>query len=232
MKRSTTRLTAAFGASLTAALCTTALRAQDAQDAPPPASVVAPGTATVGQPAPDFTLRSVQGAEHSLGALRGKVVVLEWIAPDCAMCAKYHSQARHPVVPDLVREWAGEGVAFLAIASGKAAEPDQLRDVLDDWGLSRVPVLLDPDTRVARAYGAKATPHAFVIDQGGVLRYAGAIDDDTSVDDVGGREYLADAIEAVTKGEAPSPAQTVPHGGPIAEPRDGHGTGRELPPTH
>jgi peroxiredoxin len=229
MKRSTTWLSATLGASL----LTGAVLAQDGPtQEPPPAAVVAPGTATIGQPAPDFTLRSVQGAEHSLAALRGKVVVLEWIAPDCAMCAKYHSQAKHPVVPDLVKEYAGEDVAFLAIASGKAAEPDQLRELLADWGLTRVPVLLDPDTNVARAYGARATPHAFVIDEGGVLRYSGAIDDDTSIDDVGGQEYLADAIEAVSKGEAPSPAQTVPHGGPIAEPRDGRGTGRELPPTH
>lgn len=231
MKRSTTWLSATLGASL--ALLGSAVLAQDSPtQEPPPAAVVAPGTATIGQPAPDFTLRSVQGAEHSLAALRGKVVVLEWIAPDCAMCAKYHSQAKHPVVPDLVKEYAGEDVAFLAIASGKAAEPDQLRELLADWGLTRVPVLLDPDTNVARAYGARATPHAFVIDEGGVLRYSGAIDDDTSIDGVGGQEYLADAIEAVSKGEAPSPAQTVPRGGPIAEPRDGRGTGRELPPTH
>lgn len=227
------RLTALLGASLGAllgGLSPGALLAQDAPEQPPPAAVVAPGTATIGQPAPDFTLRSVQGAEHSLAALRGKVVVLEWIAPDCAMCAKYH--AKHSVVPDLVREYADEDVAFLAIASGKAAEPDQLRELLADWGLTRVPVLLDPDTNVARAYGAKATPHAFVIDKGGVLRYSGAIDGDASVDDVGGEEYLADALEAVTEGEAPTPAQTVPHGGPIAAPRDGRGTGRELPPTH
>ncbi len=229
MKRSTTWLSATLGASL----LTGAVLAQDGPaPEPPPAAVVAPGTATIGQPAPDFTLRSVQGEEHSLAALRGKVVVLEWIAPDCAMCAKYHSQAKHTVVPDLVKEYAGQDVAFLAIASGKAAEPDQLREVLADWGLTRLPVLLDPDTNVARAYGAKATPHAFVIDKGGVLRYSGAIDDDTSVDDVGGHAYLADAIEAVTEGEAPAPAQTVPHGGPIAAPRDGRGTGRELPPTH
>lgn len=171
-----------------------------------------PRAPRIGAPAPDLDLLDLQGVRHELSTYRGKVVVLEWIAPDCPYVAKHH--ALHSTVPDLVAKFSDRQVVWLAVASGAAADPAALAARLEGWRLT-YPVLLDPDGRVAAAYRAHATPHVFVIDADGVLRYTGAIDDDWSHDRLGPTNYLDLALSTVLAGQRLERTVTVPYGCPV-----------------
>ncbi len=136
--------------------------------------------AQVGAAAPDFTLSDVNGVSHRLSDYTGKgrTVVLEWFNPDCPVTRSYHEPKND--MDALARAWADKGVTWLAINSGapgkQGAGLDRNRRAVEEFGVS-FPVLLDEDGSVGRAYEASTTPHMFVIDAQGVLRYAGAIDD-------------------------------------------------------
>lgn len=171
-----------------------------------------PPAARIGAAAPELELSDLGGVVHRLSAHRGKVVVLEWIAPDCPYVAKHH--AAHRTVPDLVEKFRDRGVVWLAIASGAAADRDALAARVEAWGLP-FPVLLDPEGQVAAAYRAHATPHVFVIDAEGLLRYSGAIDDDWSHDRLGQVNYLDEALTTVLAGQRLERTVTVPYGCPI-----------------
>lgn len=134
--------------------------------------------AAVGAPAPDFTLTDTEGQSTSLSSLRGKTVVLEWFNADCPFVKYAHGKAG-PLrnQPDRV---VSDKVVWLAInssARGKQGSGmERNRKAREDYQMS-YPVLLDPDGTVGRLYGAKTTPHLFVIDPAGVLSYAGGLDD-------------------------------------------------------
>ncbi len=132
--------------------------------------------ASVGESAPEFSLRDTEGNTHALRELRGKTVVLEWFNPDCPFVKSAHTQG--PLV-DLAKRVADDKLVWLAINSnapgkqghGAARNADARRD----FGLLH-PVLLDENGDVGRAYGATKTPHMFVIDARGVLVYRGGLD--------------------------------------------------------
>ena len=167
--------------------------------------------ATVGEPAPGFTLPDLDGEEHSLSEHRGQVVVLEWINPNCPFSLRH---AREKTMIEL----ADRDVVFLAINS---TNPDS-RDFLEpseheaynrEHGID-YPVLYDRSGDVGRAYDAKTTPHMYVIDEDGTLVYQGAIDDDPP-----GRRsaseranYVMAALESHAAGNQPDPASTKPYG--------------------
>lgn len=171
-----------------------------------------PARARIGAEAPTFVLPALDGQAHSLAAHRGKMVVLEWISPDCPYVAKHHE--RNPTVRDLLDKFRSRGVVWLAVASREAADPSRLAARAEAWGLT-FPVLLDPDGVVADAYNAHATPHVFVIDPAGVLRYSGAIDDNWSADTVGATNYVEIALSTLLAGERLERTVTVPYGCPI-----------------
>ncbi len=172
-----------------------------------------PPAARIGAAAPELELKDLTGVTHRLSTHRGKHVVLEWIAPDCPYVAKHH--AVHPTVPGLVQKFRERDVVWLAIASGAAAaDPAALSARVEAWHLD-YPVLLDPDGRVATAYKAHATPHVFVIDPQGLLRYSGAIDDDWSHDRLGKTNYLDLALSTLLSGRRLERTVTVPYGCPI-----------------
>ena len=165
---------------------------------------------TVGQAAPEFTLRDLDGNEVSLAAQRGKTVVLEWMNPNCPFSLRHSKQKtmqstaeKHP------------GVVWLAVNSTNPTHRDHLEPAaykafLAEHGI-RYPVLDDGAGEVGRAYGAKTTPHMYVIDAGGKLAYAGAIDDDPRG---GGAKvnYVDAALTALAAGGAAEPASTRPYG--------------------
>jgi peroxiredoxin len=139
-------------------------------------AAAAPTGADIGKPAPDFTLRDLDGHDVHLTDLRGKVVVLEWFNPKCPYVNMAHT--RGPLKDAAERHKAG-GVVWLGIdssAPGKQGhDPQDIRDGIKRFAMS-YPVLVDESGTVGRAYGATNTPHMFVIDKGGILVYAGAID--------------------------------------------------------
>lgn len=167
-----------------------------------------PAKAEVGQAAPDFKLVDVEGKEHALADLKGKVVVLEWFNPDCPYVKKHH--ATHKTMQETAAKLAEKGVVWLAINSGaegkQGAGPERNKRAKDEYKVA-YPILLDMDGKVGRAYGAKATPTMVVIDAEGKLAYMGAIDDDASPKQRGAKNYVALAVEALLEGK------------PVAEPK-------------
>ncbi len=161
-----------------------------------------PDSAAVGQPAPDFTLSSIDGGSVSLSQFQGKVVVLEWFNPDCPFVR--YAYDKGPMA-GLAAQWGEQGVVWLAInssAPGKQGHGvDRNREASSDWALAH-PLLLDEDGQVGKTYGATATPQLFVIDPAGTLVYSGALDDQPLGRGAESKrtDYLGAALEAVTSG--------------------------------
>ncbi|HEV8244900.1 MAG TPA: thioredoxin family protein, partial [Polyangiaceae bacterium] len=134
------------------------------------------GPAQVGQAAPDFELPGIDSEHVRLSQYRGKTVVLEWFNPDCPFVRLSHTKGS---LVGLAARHQKEGVVWLAInsaAPGKQGHDlERNRQVRQEYQLSH-PILLDETGRVGKAYGAKHTPHLFVIDAQGTLVYAGAVD--------------------------------------------------------
>jgi peroxiredoxin len=149
------------------------------------AALAAGGAATaqgagpvIGQPAPNFSSPDADGKTRSLSQYRGKTVVLEWTNHDCPYVKKHYSGSMQA----LQREATRDGVVWLSIVSsapGQQGHIDgkQAKQLTASRGASPTAVLLDPTGSVGRLYGAKTTPHMFVINPQGRLVYAGGIDD-------------------------------------------------------
>ena len=173
------------------------------------AATVAQATATVGQPAPGFTLKDQDGAEVDLAKLRGKIVVLEWTNPDCPF-AQRHAEAK--TMSTLADRYRGKGVVWLGVDSTSYLDAARDRAWRSEHELP-YPVLDDHKGTVGTAYGAKTTPHMFVIDGSGTVVYAGAIDDDATGDKgKQARNYVAEALDEVTAGQPVKLAETKPYG--------------------
>lgn len=167
----------------------------------------------VGSTAPGFTLTGVDGKSHSLADLKGKVVVLEWANPNCPFSDRH---AREKTMTELSKQH-GE-VVWLGINStnrnsGDFEAPAAYRDYIQKNGIT-YPILYDETGTVGHAYGAKTTPHMFIIDATGKIAYNGAIDDDPS-----GRRakaertnFVGNGLQAEEGGSKPSPAATKPYG--------------------
>jgi len=172
------------------------------------------GPAKINNPAPDFTLTDTTGKQVSLNEYtkQGKVVVLEWFNPDCPVAKGYHTG--NDAMGATANAYAGKNVAWLAINSGapgmQGAGKDRNAKAITEYNI-KYPVLLDETGKVGRMYGAKTTPHMFVIDKNGVLRYAGAIDDG-SANQPGQTNYVKQALDQIIAGQPVSKAETQAFG--------------------
>jgi peroxiredoxin len=134
--------------------------------------------ASVGQPAPAFTAQDVTGRTVSLADFKGKPVVLEWVNPGCPFVRKHYDSAN---MQGTQKEALAKGAVWLAINSTATDSRDYLSPAaMAQWmrqqGAAATATLMDTDGRIGRAYGARVTPHMYVIDAQGMLAYAGAID--------------------------------------------------------
>ena len=173
------------------------------------AVAVAQAAITVGQPAPGFTLKDQDGAEVDLAKLHGKIVVLEWTNPDCPF-AQRHAEAK--TMSTLADRYRGKGVVWLGVDSTSYLDATRDRTWRSEHKLP-YPVLDDHKGTVGTAYGAKTTPHMFVIDGTGTVVYEGAIDDDATGDKgKQARNYVAEALDEVTAGQPVKLAETKPYG--------------------
>jgi peroxiredoxin len=135
--------------------------------------------ATVGQAAPDFSAPDLAGKAVKLSDFRGKFVVLEWTNPECPYVRRHYDSGN---MPSLQKELAAKGVVWLAVnssspESGEFTPPEGMTKWVAAKGAAPTAVLIDKDGKVGRLYGARTTPHMYVIDPQGKLVYAGAIDD-------------------------------------------------------
>lgn len=165
----------------------------------------------VGDAAPSFSLPDLRGEMHSLEDYRGKVVVLEWINPNCPFSARHAGSgtmtglAKHH--PDVV--WLG--VNSTAKGHQDHLTPREHLAYNAKHGIE-YPVLVDESGAVGHDYAAKTTPHMIVIDEEGTVIYDGAIDDDPYGRADAPDNYVADALAAHAAGRAPDPATTKPYG--------------------
>jgi peroxiredoxin len=170
----------------------------------------------VGSPAPDFTLTSVDGKKVNLSEYKGKVVVLEWFNPGCPFVQK-HYKPHH--MQDLQAQYTAKGVVWLSINSTNPShqdyrEPAKALQQAKDMGLNSTALLPDPDGSVGKNYGAKATPHMFIVDANGNVAYEGAIDDTPSPnsDPAKAKNYVQQALDEILAGKPVSTPSTKQYG--------------------
>jgi hypothetical protein len=181
------------------------------------------GDLTIGQPAPNFTAVDSKGVSHSLSEYRGKPVVLEWTNADCPFTRKHYSSGNMQSVQALARR---DGVVWLSVISsapGKQGYVDGAgADALTQKrGAAPAAVLLDPTGAVAHLYHAKTTPHMYVIDRDGTLKYMGGMDSlaTTDVSDIAAAEpYPKEAMLAVVDNKPVPHPVTKPYGCSIKYP--------------
>ena len=139
---------------------------------------LAQASATVGQRAPDFTLQDTAGQPVRLSDYKGKTVVLEWTNPGCPFVRKHYDSGNMPATQ---KDAIDHAVVWLSINSTAKASGDYLQPAaLAHWLHERkgvaTAVLMDEEGTVGQAYGARTTPHMFIVNPEGTLVYAGAID--------------------------------------------------------
>lgn len=184
------------------------------------AAAAASGTAaaqvTVGQAAPAFTAVDTAGKTVSLDSYKGKYVVLEWVNPDCPFVKKHYNSGN---IPATQKHAASKDVVWLSVStSAKGAKDPNIAATLNGWAketkASATAIVLD-DGKIGHAYGARTTPHLYLIDPAGKVVYAGAIDSKASAnaaDIPGSTNYIVQAIDEVKAGKAVSKPVTQPYG--------------------
>jgi peroxiredoxin len=171
----------------------------------------------IGQLAPDFSVQDSKGDSLHLSQYRGKTVVLEWTNAECPYTRKHYSSGNMQSVQQLAQQ---NGIVWLTIVSSAPGKQGYVNgSEADALTASRhaapTAVLLDPNGTMAHLYNAKTTPHMFVIDKNGALRYMGGIDSiaTADIDDIAHAEpYLKEAMLAVAQGERPPHSVTKPYG--------------------
>jgi peroxiredoxin len=166
----------------------------------------------IGKPAPAFTLPTADGKSVSLSDFKGKTVVIEWFSPYCpwsglASDNSYWSTGQAKKTIEAIRAADAEAV-YLCINSTKDGYDSKDtatngKDSLAAVQGSPVPMLMDPAGDVGRAYGAKTTPHVFIVDAAGNIAYIGA-----PVSKDGKTMHAVEAVKALKAGSKPSPAET------------------------
>jgi peroxiredoxin len=175
------------------------------------------GVVKIGSPAPLFALKDLAGKERALAEFKGKVVVLEWFNHGCPFVIKHYGSGN---MQKHQKAYTGKGVVWLSICSSSAGKqgndtPEGHAKTAKDKGTASTAILLDDSGEVGRLYGAKTTPHMFVIDAEGNLRYMGAIDSIASAkaaDIEKAENYVAAALDALLKGESPKTTETKSYG--------------------
>lgn len=158
----------------------------------------------IGAQAPNFVLSSLEGQSYSLDQQRGTIVVLNFWSAVCPW-----SKRADGLLLELIPQW-GPGVQLWSLAVNADENPALMQAVAKE---RRLPLVLqDHGQQVADLYGAQATPHFFVIDAGGILRYQGSMDDAVFRKPTASRSYLAEALQALLSGGEPNPAQTAAYG--------------------
>jgi peroxiredoxin len=168
------------------------------------AAVTVPRHLSTGQPAPVWSLPALDGTQVSLEDFHGRLLVMNFWSAECPW-----SQRADLELTALTKTW-GEQVALATVASNANESPELIRATAQARGLPLV--LVDPAGAVADLYGAAATPHLFVIDGQGTLRYQGALDDATFRRRTPSQHYLRSAVEALLAGRLPDPAETPAYG--------------------
>lgn len=165
-------------------------------------------TATIGKPAPEFELKDETGKAHKLSDYKGKVVVLEWTNPDCPYVQRHYGK---DTMQTTYKALGDDKVVWLAVDSSNSVKPEDSAKWKTEQGF-HYPVLQDPTGAIGKLYQAKTTPHMFVIDGEGILRYQGAIDNDPSGKEANPKNFVEEAVTAILGGKDIETSQSKPYG--------------------
>jgi peroxiredoxin len=154
--------------------------------------------------APDFCLPDLDGKMHCLKDYRGKVVLINFWSAECPQSTRVDE------VLSAHQESPGAQVVFMRIASNKNETLEELKVAASGRGASLV--LRDEHQEVADLYAARTTPHCYLVDANGLLRYQGAFDDVTFRLRKATQQYAIAALEDILGGREPHPAETTPYG--------------------
>ena len=174
-------------------------------------------TATVGQAAPNFSAKDVNGKTVALADFKGKTVVLEWVNPGCPYVRKHYSGGN---MQSTQQDAAAKNAVWLAINSTGNDHPDYLKPAdLGKWMKEQkapaTHTLMDEDGKIGKAYGARTTPHMYIVDAKGTLVYAGGIDSipSASASDIPqATNYVKVSLSEISGGKSVSNAVTRPYG--------------------
>lgn len=180
--------------------------------------LLAVGTAAaqvaVGQPAPAFTATDTSGKTVSLASFKGRHVVLEWVNPGCPYVQRHYSGAH---MQGKQKDAVAKGAVWLAINSTSSDHSDYLQPAaLGEWmkahKAAASATLMDSEGKIGRAYGARTTPHLFIVNPAGTLVYAGAVDDKPSGDAARATNHVQQALDDSLAGKPVATATTRPYG--------------------
>ncbi len=174
-------------------------------------------SAKLNESAPDFRLKDSNGNEHSLSDFKGKVVVLEWINYDCPFVKKHYNSKN---MQSLQEKYTKQDVIWLAICSSAPGKQghfstEEINKRSKNHEAKFTAYLIDEDGKVGKMYGAKTTPHMYIVDKDGKLVYAGGIDDKatTNVDDVKtAKNYVSAALDQLLEGKKVTTQSSTPYG--------------------
>lgn len=197
-------LRASLAALVAAAFVTVSVTGTSAQDK-------AKGVA-IGQTAPGFSLQDQTGKTHNLADYSGKLVVLEWFNNQCPYVVKHYQGGHMNATAD---KYEDKGVIWLAINTTRGTDNAYNAKIAAEWKIDR-PILNDAgDGAVGKAYGARTTPHMYVVNKDGTLAYMGAIDSNSSskTEDISGStNYVAKALDELLAGQPVSTPETKAYG--------------------
>jgi peroxiredoxin len=171
----------------------------------------------VGEPAPNFTATDSNGNAQRLSDYKGKFVVLEWHNQGCPFTKKHYDSGN---MQRLQKEWTGKGIVWFTVISSAPGKQgyvtaSQENDYVKRINASPTAVLMDPQGALGHLYGAKTTPHMYIIDPSGNLIYNGAIDDHPTADqgDINvSKNYVSAALGEALAGKPVTSAATTPYG--------------------
>ena len=180
-------------------------------------ALIAADSPAVGTNAPDFSLTDSKGKTQSVSQYKGKYVVLEWFNPECPFVKKHYGSGN---MQKLQEEFTGKGIVWLSIdssAPGKEGNlsAEQANAKMAEWKTKQTALVLDPDGKAGQSYGAKNTPHMFVINPAGKIVYEGAIDSKATpnpADIASSTNYVKVALEESLSGKNVSNPNTKPYG--------------------
>lgn len=176
-----------------------------------------PDAPKIGQPAPGFTAINSNGDTVSLADYKGKTVILEWTNHDCPFVEKHYNSGNMQTLQNQARSQGFVWLSIISSAKGKQGQVDgtKANDIARQKNAMPTAILLDIEGKVGRAYDAKTTPHMFIIDPEGILRYQGAIDSisSASMDDIKtATNYVQQAMNEMIAGKPVSTSDTTPYG--------------------
>src|SRR5205085_4825278 len=180
-------------------------------------AIFAADSPPVGSTAPEISATDSKGKTQTLSQYKGKYVVLEWFNPECPFVKKHYGSGN---MQKLQEEFTGKGVVWLTIDSSAPGlegnlTAEQANAKIAEWKAHSSALLLDPDGKAGRTYGAKNTPHMFVINPEGKIVYEGAIDSKPTPnpsDIASSTNYVKAALDESLAGKTVTTPSSRPYG--------------------